>query len=77
MEPTDENLLHGMTNEDIQQHLAKKTKYNKNKTTIIGGTENYGLNHVTENNDGYSTGLAIRNSNYPFQDNSDNYYGGN
>ena len=68
--PTDENLLHGMTNEDIQQHLAKKTKYNKNKTTIIDGTENYGLDHVTQNNDVYRTGVAIGNSNYGFQNNS-------
>lgn len=77
----DKNLLHGMSDEDIK-HLAKKTKYNKNenKTTIIGGRENYGLDHVTPNNDNYTTGVVFgrkKNSNYGFQTNSDNYYGGN
>ena len=59
-----------MTDEDIQQHVAKKTKYDKNKTTIIGGTENYGFNH----NDVYSSGVAIGNTNYGFPDSS-SYYG--
>ena len=75
--------LHGMSDEDIK-HLEKKTKYNenktkynKNKTIIIDGTENYGLNHVTQNNDEYRTGVAIGNSNYGFQTNSRSYYGGN
>lgn len=72
----DKNLLHGMSDEDIK-HLAKKTKYNKNKTTIIDGTENYGLNHVTPDNDVYTTGVVFGNSNYGFQTNSRSYYGGN
>lgn len=79
---TDDNLRHGMTHKDIQQHRAKKTKYNKNenKTTIIDGTENYGFNHYTPDNDNYTTGVVFgrkKNSNYGFQTNSANYYGGN